>query len=141
MVRVSYGNLYYYQRNYTKINTMKIMSILKPIFLVLFMVGIWSNSIAQSTNSELSRVIKSGAFLVDVRTPQEYAAGSVKGAVNIPLDQIQYQIAKFKGKKSIVVFCRSGNRSSQAKLILENNKIKNVFNGGTWLNVNNVVKN
>lgn len=79
-------------------------------------------------------------FYVDVRTPAEFAQGSVKGAVNIPLDQIENQLAKFKGKKNIIVFCRSGSRSSQAKAILEQNGITNVTNGGSWEDVNAKMK-
>jgi rhodanese-related sulfurtransferase len=67
--------------------------------------------------------------------PSEFAGGSAKGAVNIPLDTVASQISKFKNKKNIVVFCRSGNRSGQAKSILEANGISNVTNGGTWDNV------
>ena len=78
---------------------------------------------------------KNETFYVDVRTPTEFAQGSVKEAVNIPLDQIEKQLAKFKNKKNIVVFCRSGNRSSQAKVILEQNGFTNVTNGGTWEDV------
>ena len=43
-------------------------------------------------------------------------------------------------KNMFVVFCRSGNRSSQAKSILEQNGFKNVINGATWQNVNQFVK-
>jgi rhodanese-related sulfurtransferase len=67
--------------------------------------------------------------------PSEFDGGSAKGAVNIPLDTVASQISKFKNKKNIVVFCRSGNRSGQAKSILEANGISNVTNGGTWDNV------
>lgn len=74
--------------------------------------------------------------MVDVRTPAEFAEGSVKGATNIPLDEVEHQIDKFKGKKNIVVFCRSGSRSSQAKTVLEKNGFSNVTNGGTWQDVN-----
>jgi len=78
---------------------------------------------------------------VDVRSPVEFAGGSAKGAVNIPLDNITQQIKKFEGKKNILVFCRSGNRSGQAKSILEQKGIKNVVNGGTWEQVNAIVSN
>jgi phage shock protein E len=74
-------------------------------------------------------------FLVDVRTPQEFAAGSVNGAVNIPLDEVESRIAEFQGKEQIVVFCRSGNRSSQAMSILNEHGITNVTNGGSWEDV------
>jgi rhodanese-related sulfurtransferase len=87
---------------------------------------------------DLKGVIAEGAFLVDVRTAGEFAEGHVKGSVNIPLDRVQSQLAKFKNKKNIIVFCRSGG-SSQAKSILEQNGLTNVVNGGTWNNVNQYV--
>lgn len=101
--------------------------------------GFLSNLFGGQSTSNLKSIIEEGAFLVDVRTPAEFAEGNVKGSVNIPLDVIPNQIQKFKGKKNIVVFCRSGNRSGQAKLILENNGIQHVTNGGTWLDVKQFV--
>ena len=89
---------------------------------------------------DLQGIIDDGAFLVDVRSPGEFAQGHVKGSVNIPLDTVQTRLAQFKEKKNIVVFCRSGNRSSQAKTILEQSGFSNVVNGGTWEDVNQYVK-
>lgn len=86
--------------------------------------GFFSALFGKTDNSQLTEVIKEGAFLVDVRTPAEFSAGSVKGAVNIPLDKVPSQLSKFKGKKNIIVFCRSGSRSGQAKSILENNGLR-----------------
>ena len=91
--------------------------------------------IKKPTTQKVKPITKKETFYVDVRTPGEFAQGSVKGAVNIPLDQIEKELAKFKGKKNIVVFCRSGNRSSNAKAILEQNGIINVTNGGSWEDV------
>lgn len=85
--------------------------------------------------------LREGAFLVDVRTPTEFDAGHVKGSVNIPLDRVAISLDKFKNKQNIIVFCRSGNRSSQAKSILEKNGFTNVTNGGTWQSVNEKLKN
>jgi rhodanese-related sulfurtransferase len=56
------------------------------------------------------------------------------------LDKISSQIEKFKNKNNIVVFCRSGNRSGQAKSILERNGITNVINGGSFGNVKQYIK-
>jgi phage shock protein E len=92
------------------------------------------------TKTDLKATIAEGAFLVDVRTPGEFNTGHVKGSVNIPLDSLTQQIAKFKNKKNIIVFCRSGNRSGQAKTILEQNGFTNVVNGGTWEHVNQFVQ-
>lgn len=92
------------------------------------------------TTQKTKQTTKNETFYVDVRTTAEFAQGSVKGAINIPLDQIENQLAKFKGKKNIVVFCRSGNRSSQAKVILEQNGFTNIKNGGSWEDVNAKLK-
>lgn len=96
------------------------------------MFGFLKNLLGQSDNQTIANAIREGAFLVDVRTPAEFASGSVPGAVNIPLNDVGARVAEFKNKKGIVVFCRSGNRSSQAKSILERNGITGVINGGTW---------
>jgi phage shock protein E len=109
------------------------------ILTITVMFGIFKNMFAPTDNSQLKEAVKNGAFLVDVRTPDEFSGSSVKGAVNIPLDKVSSQLSKFKNKKGIIVFCRSGNRSSQAKSILEQNGFQNVINGGTWENVNQVV--
>ncbi len=94
---------------------------------------------SQAGQVDLAKIIKEGALLVDVRTPQEFADGSVRGAINIPLDQVNNQSAKFQGHKNIILFCRSGNRSGQAKSILEQKGIANVYNGGTWRQVNELI--
>lgn len=90
---------------------------------------------------DITNKLREGAFLVDVRTPAEFDAGHVKGSVNIPLDRVAISFEKFKNKQNIIVFCRSGNRSSQAKSILEKNGFTNVTNGGTWQSVNEKLKN
>lgn len=92
------------------------------------------------SSEELGKLVNEGAFLVDVRSPSEFAGGSAKGAVNIPLDQVTQKMDKFKNKDHIVVFCRSGNRSGQAQSILEQNGFNNVTNGGTVDTVANLQK-
>lgn len=101
--------------------------------------GIFNNIFGGNPNDNLAKLVNEGAFLVDVRTPEEFAEGNVKESINIPLDQVAVNLDKFKGKESIVVFCRSGNRSGQAKNILEQNGFTNVTNGGTWQDINDVI--
>ena len=77
--------------------------------------------------------IKAGALVVDVRTPAEFAAGAYPGATNIPLAEIEQRLADFGDhKRGIVVYCRSGNRSGQAKVILEKNGFSDITNGGVF---------
>lgn len=104
------------------------------------MFNIFSNLFGGGTNNEeIANAIKSGAALVDVRTTGEYASGHVKGSMNIPLDVIGSQSDKLKKYDKIVVFCRSGNRSGQAKSILESKGFQQVYNAGTWQSVNHIV--
>ena len=86
-------------------------------------------------DESLKSVLAENPFLVDVRTPGEFAAMTLEGAINIPLSEIPKQLQKFKGKSNIVVFCRSGSRSAQATAILKRNGFNQVTNGGSWQNV------
>ncbi len=65
--------------------------------------------------------VKNGGELIDVRTPEEYAAGHIDGAINLPLQNIQSgSMPHVSRDKPIYVYCHSGNRSSQATVILKN---------------------
>lgn len=71
---------------------------------------------------------------VDVRSPQEFAAGSLSGAHNIPHDQIARLIAARVPDKNtpLMLYCRSGRRAEHAKQILENMGYRNVRNRGSY---------
>ena len=103
------------------------------------MFGLFKNLMGGGASDEqMSEAIKNGATLVDVRSPQEFAAGSVAKAQNLPVDRISSLSNKLDKNKTIIVFCRSGSRSGQAKQILEQQGFKNVINGGTWQQVNSI---
>lgn len=73
------------------------------------------------------------AVVIDVRTPQEFAAGHINGAINIPVDQIALGIRGIKWLKndnSILVYCRSGRRSAHARAILEQQGFTRILDGG-----------
>lgn len=111
---------------------------IKISFWLLFL-GCFQPENAQisKSNGSIKKAIQvqQTTFYVDVRSASEFAAGSVKGAVNIPLDQVASNINRFKNKKKIVVFCRSGNRSAKAIEILKQNGIQNATNGGSFQDV------
>lgn len=76
--------------------------------------------------------------IVDVRTPAEFMGGSVAGAVNIPLSEIPHRINELQKMKSpLILCCASGNRSGQAQNFLSREDV-DCFNGGSWLEVNNL---
>lgn len=65
--------------------------------------------------AELAALVAEGKVrLVDVRTPQEFAEGSIPGAVNIPLDRFDPAAITDEPGKETVLFCRSDRRSGLA---------------------------
>ena len=83
----------------------------------------------ENKNQEKEKIDFENAFIVDVRTPEEFSQGSFEGAVNIPLNTVEDNLEQFKGKEQLVIFCKSGNRSGQAIRILEKNGINGAING------------
>ena len=65
-------------------------------------------------------------FVLDVRTPEEYAGGHVPGATNVPLDQLATRLAEVPKDKDVVVYCRTGRRSAQAADVLAANGYQRV---------------
>ncbi|NLL91453.1 MAG: hypothetical protein GX222_03430 [Ruminococcaceae bacterium] len=72
------------------------------------------------------------AYLIDVRTPEEFDSGHIDGALNIPLDGVEEGVSGLTSNiyDVIILYCRSGNRSGQAADILYNSGYKLVFNAG-----------
>lgn len=80
--------------------------------------------------SEITAV-PSGSLVVDVRTVEEFEDDHYPGALNVPVDELQGRLDLFGAKdQSIVVYCRSGFRSSRAKRLLQENGYTAVKNGG-----------
>ena len=78
-----------------------------------------------------------GAVIIDVRSPGEFAGGHIKGAKNIPLNEIDTKINDIKKlNKPLIVCCASGMRSSQATSIFKQNGV-DAINGGGWQSLEN----
>lgn len=74
--------------------------------------------------------------IVDVRAPEEFRSGNVKGSINIPLQEIERRIEELKTlKQPLVLCCASGGRSGQATQFLSQQGVE-CCNGGSWLDVN-----
>jgi rhodanese-related sulfurtransferase len=65
--------------------------------------------------------VTSDTVVIDVRTPGEYAAGHLDGAVNLDLTsgQLAAEIPSLDADDEYVVYCKSGNRSAQATALME----------------------
>lgn len=89
-----------------------------------------SSSATEDTTTVISLV--PAGKLIDVRTPEEFAAGYVKGAVNIDVQSPDFeaQIASLDKEANYNVYCRSGNRSAAAVEMMRNAGFKNVVDLG-----------
>jgi len=65
-----------------------------------------------------AELIKQGAKLIDVRLEAEFAAGSLKGSINLPLYLLRLKANNLDRKRPCILFCQSGRRSSAAAFLL-----------------------
>jgi rhodanese-related sulfurtransferase len=101
------------------------LGILALVVLVVYLIAV---SAGKETGSGLPREIsvddafqmyqQGGAFVVDVRTQEEWNEYHVPNTTLIPLDQLPNRLNEIPKDRKIVVVCRSGNRSQQGRDIL-----------------------
>ena len=86
--------------------------------------------------SEVRNLVEQGAVIIDVREENEFAAGAVKGAKNIPLSQFRERMHEIPKDVPVYVHCRSAQRSYNAVMALENSGYENVHNvSGSFLGI------
>ena len=71
-------------------------------------------------------------FVLDVRTPEEYQESHLPGATLIPIEELGARYGELPQNETILVYCRTGNRSLQAVYLLENagfNKVHSLDRG------------
>ncbi len=79
--------------------------------------------------------VNNNLFIVDVRTPEEFASGHAEGAINIPFSLLPLKIEELRQMQGeLILCCASGARSRAAARMLHQSGIdcKDV---GSWLNV------
>jgi phage shock protein E len=83
--------------------------------------------------AQARELVKKGAHLVDVRTPEEYAAKHVDGAQNVPVDVVDKADLGPKDTP-LVVYCQSGRRAARAVEVLRAKGYTNVSDLGAMSN-------
>lgn len=82
-----------------------------------------------NVNAETAQqLIKDGVRVIDVREPEEYAAGHIPGSELIPLGSILTESKNWDKSESILLVCRSGNRSRQAAELLTKAGFSRLYN-------------
>ena len=82
----------------------------------------------QVLESDVRELVASGANIIDVREEDEFAAGHIRNAINIPLSQLRERLNEFSPHETYYIHCRSGQRSYNAVLALQQHGIRQVFN-------------
>lgn len=83
------------------------------------------------TVDKIDDLVAQGAFLIDVRTPEEYELGSIEGSVNIPLDELRDRLDEIPKDKDLYVTCQVGLRGYLAARILTQKGFKPInLDGG-----------
>ena len=94
--------------------TLLVVAVVLAVAYFMFMKG------GDVSSAEARELVRAGARLVDVRTPGEFAAGHIAGAINIPVQQLDARMSELQPKETaVVVYCRSGNRSGNAARVLK----------------------
>ncbi|MEQ1636632.1 MAG: rhodanese-like domain-containing protein [Methylococcales bacterium] len=65
--------------------------------------------------------------VIDVRDGQEFIAGHIESALNIPLDKLAEQLPKINKNQPVIVVCQTGTRSTPACKLLTKNGFTQVF--------------
>lgn len=86
--------------------------------------------------------LKSGARVIDVRSPGEFSSGHLDLAINIPLDEIESELPKRVNDKNqvLLLHCASGMRSGMAKSKLQGMGYTNAFNLGSYGRAESILK-
>ena len=81
-------------------------------------------------------------FVVDVRSEGEYASGAIEGALNHPLQGLPDTLLDMGVEldEEVIVYCRSGRRSAQAKALLKQAGFQRVFDGGPMTKLEQVLE-
>ena len=103
-------------------------------FAMVFTVACYSatTETGDSITPEVLSAIEHKALIVDVRTPEEFANGHYPGAINIPHETILEVLNQLgvTADTSVILYCRSGNRSGQAEQVLQEKGFTEARNAG-----------
>lgn len=91
-------------------------------------VNLLNDDFRQIPVTRVRELVESKAAIFDVREEDEYEESHLKGAVNIPLSQLRDRMAEFPKDQPIYLHCRSGQRSYNAVLALQNSGYTDVYN-------------
>lgn len=87
-----------------------------------------ANDYKQVNVDKVRELVENNNVLIDVREEYEYKKGHIKGAKNIPLSELRQRVSEIPKDKPVYLHCRTGQRSYNAVLALQNLGYRNVYN-------------
>ena len=115
------------------------MKVLAAVVLLVLVAVLVLRPRPDVAGEEARALIQDGALLVDVRSPEEFSAGHLEGAINLPVGELAGRLDELRetaddGARVVVVYCQSGMRSARAKRTLEEAGFASVRDLGSRFN-------
>lgn len=105
-------------------------------FAAMVGLNILDGTYRQVPVSAVRGLVESGACIIDVREENEYAAGHLTTAKNIPLSQLRDRLDEIPKDQPVYLHCRSSQRSYNAVMALQGRGFQNVWNiSGSYLGI------
>lgn len=86
--------------------------IISLLVVILLLTACGESKYKTITTNEALELIDNGAVVIDVRSAEEYNTGHIKGAINIPVDEISS--ITYDKNETLIIYCASGVRSANA---------------------------
>jgi len=116
--------------------TIALVTFVVAIFLILLL-----KRLGQISPATARAYLESGALVIDVRSPGEFASGHLRSAINIPLPEIEAAVPRRVKDRSkvLLLHCQSGMRSGVACKKLKRLGYVNTFNLGSYSRASQLV--
>jgi phage shock protein E len=111
------------------------MTIVIAFLVALLVIAAWRARAAGGISAADARLrLREGAMLVDVRSRAEFGGGHLRGAINLPLDELELRVLEVAKEKNrpVLLHCASGMRSAMACRKLRSMGYPDVFNLGSY---------
>ncbi len=94
---------------------------------------------------DFAELIKKGALLIDLRTKAAFEEEHISGSLNIPFDSLKGKLLKsnfgmFRKNETMITCSDNATESTAAKVLLESEGIKTVYDGGDWKKLKGLVE-
>lgn len=107
-------------------STITLIIILAVVVIYMVYTYFYQKKIVKTVTEEEFRAGYRKAQLIDVREPNEFDAGHILGARNIPVSQLKMRMKEIRPDMPVYLYCQSGMRSSRAAQSLYRNGYKNL---------------